>query len=141
VIKYLLIISLLLIHFNSFSRDLPDFDKFYSILIKLESGGKTNAVGDGGRAIGAAQIHKGYFLDAIEYNKNLQKYSYSNCFDGAVSKLIVKSYLIRYSKGNSFQEWAKLHNGGPNWADATGQKKTNLNNYWKKFKKILAAAP
>lgn len=139
MIKYLLIISFFLINLQAFSRDLENFDKFYSILIQLESGGKTNAIGDGGRAIGPAQIHKAYFLDAQQFNKELNKYKYEDCFRLDVSKLVVKSYILRYSnsKIDSFETWAKMHNGGGRyWLNKSKKYQNNLDIYWRKFQNI-----
>lgn len=130
--KYLFLLFVFFIQISCFSRDLPDFDKFWAILIKLESGGKTNTVGDAGRAIGPAQIHKAYFLDAQEYNKELNKYKYSDCFNPDVAKEVVKAYLSRYCKENDFESWARCHNSGPEWKN----KKELTNKYWNKFKKI-----
>jgi len=50
--------------FPVFSQNNDSFERFYSILIKVESGGKSNAIGDNGKAIGPAQIHKVYWQDA-----------------------------------------------------------------------------
>lgn len=131
-----LILILFIFSFNLvvLGRELPDFDRFWVVLTKLESSNNPKAIGDGGKAIGIAQIHKIYFIDAQKNNEFLQKYSYSNCFDAEISKLVVKAYIVRYSKTDDFQEWARIHNGGP-----LGNKKQSTIKYWLKFKKMLAA--
>jgi hypothetical protein len=72
--KYFVLFLAIFVHFECLSRDLVDFDRFWKILVEIESGGKTNAIGDGGKAIGIAQIHKAYFIDAQQFNKELNKY-------------------------------------------------------------------
>ena len=131
MLKHLLIFSFILVNSLEISRDLEKFEKIWLILIQLESGGKPNAIGDNGKAIGPAQIHKAYWQDAVEYDKTI-KGEYKNCFDINYSKKIVYAYLLRYSKSNNWEEWCRLHNSGPNWA----KKKHLTNGYWAKFKKI-----
>ena len=132
MLKIISIISFILVNLLAFSRDLEKFDEFWVILIKLESNNNSAAIGDGGRAIGVAQIHKAYWQDAVEYNKTIGG-EYKNCFDINYSKKIVYAYLLRYSKSNNWEEWARLHNSGSSW-----KKKKNLtDNYWNKFKKLI----
>jgi hypothetical protein len=135
--KYFVLFLVIFVHFECLSRDLVDFDRFWKILVEIESGGKTNAIGDGGKAIGIAQIHKAYFIDAQQFNKELNKYKYTDCFNPEISESVVRAYLSKYSKTNSFEEWAKLHNGGPGWKNKTGQAEINLIKYWQKFRDRL----
>lgn len=125
---WLIIYYVFLSIYACFGRELNDFDKFWPILTQLESSNNPKAVGDGGKAIGIAQIHEIYFLDAQKYDKNLRKYKYSDCFNPEISKLVVISYLSKYCKSNSFEEWARIHNGGP-----LGNNKQSTIKYWKKF--------
>ena len=109
------------------------FKQFLSILARVESGGKTNAVGDNGKAIGIYQIHYSYWKDAIEYSKSIGKDiggKYNDCFDPEYAAKIVSAYLSRYCKGGTWEEMARCHNSGPQW-----KKKYHLTNkYWEKFK-------
>lgn len=132
--KYLLIFCLIFVNYQGFSRDLPDFERFWIILTQLESNNNPKAIGDNGLAIGIAQIHKNYFLDAQKFDKSLINNSYSDCFDPKIAKKVVKSYLSRYCKENedSFENWARCHNSGWNWK----KKKDLTNNYWMKFSRL-----
>lgn len=130
--KIILIFSFFLVTFNGISRDLKDFDRFYSIISKLESNNNPKAIGDNGLAIGIAQIHKNYFIDAQKYDKNLINNSYLDCFRVDISKKIVYAYLLKYSKTNDFEEWCRLHNSGPDWKN----KRELTNKYYQKFLKI-----
>lgn len=134
--KNLIILSLFLLNFNSFASTNDDFKLFLKILARVESGGKTNAIGDGGKAIGIYQIHYSYWKDAIDFNKSI-KGKYEDCFNSEYAGKIVNNYILRYCKSNSYEDWARLHNGGWNHKNKTGKAKENLNNYWARFNKEL----
>lgn len=135
--KFCLIFCLILINFHSFGRELSNFNQFLIILGKLESNNNDFAVGDNGKSISRYQIQLKCYQDATNFNKSIQ-FSYNSLTNRANAEIVVKAYISRYSKNNSFEEWARLWNGGPAWKKATGQKKKNLDIYWKKFEKILA---
>lgn len=121
--KYLIILFLFSLNNSIFARELKEFDKFWSVLTKLESNNNEKSVGDGGKAIGIAQIHYVYWLDSGVKGK------YTQCFDKNYSKKVVYSYLLKYSKTDDFEEWTRLHNSGPGWRS----KKKLTDNYYKKF--------
>lgn len=107
-------------------------------LVESGAGDQSDAVGDGGKAIGPLQIWKVYFQDAIEFNEDLQKYKYEDVKDYKVAKLIVKAYMKRYATKKRIgrkptdEDMARIHNKGPN-----GYKKQSSLAYWKKVKKSL----
>ncbi len=107
-----------------------DFGPFLKILSKLESSDNNRAIGDNGRAIGRYQIHKIYWSDAIKYDKSIGG-KYEDCFNKEYSERIIKSYLLKYCKKFTFEEMARIHNGGPN-----GYKKQATIKYWARFLKI-----
>jgi len=116
--------------FPVFSQNNDSFERFYSILIKVESGGKSNAIGDNGKAIGPAQIHKVYWQDATSFDKSIGG-KYEDCFNKDYSKNIVRAYMNRYCKNGTFEQMARCHNSGPDW-----KRKYHLtNSYWRKFQK------
>lgn len=115
---------------TAFSQNNDSFDKFYSILIKVESGGKTNSIGDNGKAIGPAQIHKVYWQDATSFDKSIGG-KYEDCFRLDYSKKIVRAYMNRYCKNGTWEEMARCHNSGWNWRN----KYSLTNSYWRKFQK------
>lgn len=124
--KIIVCFLLILINYSVFSRELKQFDKFWAVLTTVESSNNPKAIGDGGKAIGIAQIHKIYWQDSGIPGE------YEQCFDINYSKRVVYAYLLKYSKTDNFEEWARIHNGGP-----TGNKKQSTINYWRKFKKIF----
>lgn len=131
MIKYLLILSIFSFNLIGFGRELSNFNQFWEVLTQLESSNNPKAVGDNGLAIGIAQIHRVYWQDSGVPGK------YEQCFDINYSKKIVYAYLLRYSKTDNFEEWARLHNGGCNWKKKKGQAKKNLDSYWAKFSVIM----
>ena len=81
---------------------------FFRALHVVETSGRTGPIlGDGGKALGPLQIHRGYHAD-------------SRVADLDYSKRVVSAYLQRYAP----QAWAagdvttlaRIHNGGPKGA-------------------------
>ncbi len=130
MIKNVVILGLLIINNTIFGQITNDFNKFYLILGKLESNNNKNAIGDNGKAIGIYQIHEHYFNDARDFDKNLSKLAYNDCFNPEISKLVVRSYISRYCKNGSMEDMARCHNSGPNWKN----KINKTNNYIKRFR-------
>ena len=59
---------------------------------QVESGGDSEAVGDGGDSIGAYQIQRAYFDDAVEFDKSLAKYKYEDVKKDDVARKVIKAY-------------------------------------------------
>ena len=101
-------------------------------MLEVESGGKDDAVGDNGKAIGPYQTWEVYWRDAVEYEPSIGG-KYSDCKNRAYAERIVVAYLNRYApKGATYETLARIHNGGP-----TGYKKSKTIKYWNKIKKVL----
>jgi hypothetical protein len=132
-ILFFIILGILFLNNTVFcaNKDIPD--KFFSVLSQIESNNKPNTIGDNGLAIGIYQIHEIYFKDALQYDESLRKYKYSDCFNSGIAKLIVRAYMSKYAKDFSFEEMARLHNGGPNFRN----KINKTNKYWERFQKEL----
>lgn len=87
-------------------------DSFFRALHLVETSGKRGAIlGDGGKALGPLQIHRGYHADSGVGGE------YSRCADLDYSKRVVSAYLQRYApaawaKGD-VTTLARIHNGGP----------------------------
>jgi len=82
----------------------------------VETGGERdpdNAVGDGGDALGAYQIHRAYWLDATEKDPALRALGYESVTDRAVAERVVIAYLTRYAPNWKLDTVARIHNGGP----------------------------
>jgi hypothetical protein len=106
-------------------------DALLDAIERVESGGRANAIGDGGKSIGAYQIGKLFWRDGCEYLK--VDWPYSAAKDKAKARQVVRAYLTRYGKGKTLEQLARIHNGGPN-----GDKKAATLAYWNRVKKELA---
>ena len=113
-------------------------EKLLNALIKVESNGNDKAIGDNGKAIGCLQIHRVYWVDAIE--RSGLGGNYVDCMRRDYSKCVVRAYMNRHGKlwwktmdGFNAEKIARIHNGGPK-----GYKKKATKSYWKKVKKVLA---
>jgi hypothetical protein len=99
-------------------------------LITVESNGRDNAVGDGGLAIGALQIHKAVVVDVNRIAGT--SYTHQQMTNRVAARKVCEIYLNRYAAGKSNEEAARIWNGGP-----TGHRKSATVNYWNKVKKHL----
>ena len=111
-------------------------ESFFRALHAVESGGRLGAIkGDKGAALGPLQLHKAYWLDSG------LKGSYSQCSDLGYARAVVSAYMQRKAPlawaAGDCRTLAMVHNGGPQALKAKGQKRTNLETYWKKIKKHL----
>lgn len=111
-------------------------DSFFRALHAVETGGRIGAIkGDNGAALGPLQIHRAYWLDSGV------KGSYSQCSGLAYSRAVVSVYMQRKAPlawaAGDCRTLAMVHNGGPQALKAKGQKKANLETYWKKIQKHL----
>ena len=88
---------------------------FFRALHIVETSGRTGAIlGDGGRALGPLQIHRGYHTDARIGG------DYSRCAELDYSRRVVTAYLQRYAPAawaaGDVTTLARIHNGGPRGA-------------------------
>jgi soluble lytic murein transglycosylase-like protein len=113
---------------------MPDYIQlFIMALISVESGGDNSAIGDNGAAYGCLQLHSAYVQDAAEHAG--EDWTHDDAFDRETAIKIALAYFDRYAtkqrlgRTPTFEDWARIHNGGPN-----GFKKTATDKYWKKVK-------
>lgn len=105
-------------------------------LIAVESNGNDLAIGDGGLAYGALQIHACYVADANEFAK--EDWTHEDAFDREEAIKIFMAYMDRYATEKrlgrrvTIEDIARIHNGGPN-----GYKKSSTDDYWRKVKAEL----
>lgn len=114
-------------------------ERLLDAIMQVESGGDPAAVGDGGRAIGAYQIHRGYWQDAVEFDKSIGGV-YEDCFDPIYARKVVVAYLTRYAPKNAtMEQCARIHNGGCNIFKKKKDSKAwhNTTAYWNKVRKVL----
>ena len=100
----------------------------------VETGGCADpnaATGDNGRAIGAFQIHKCYWQDAVEYDKTIGG-CYADCRNEAYARRIVVAYLSRYCRVWTAETVSRIHNGGPK-----GASRAATLAYWHKVENAL----
>ena len=93
----------------------------------VESRGNCNAVGDGGRSLGAYQIQRPYWLDSRVPGK------YRHVKVKKYARRVVRAYWKRYGPKNAtMEQLARIHVGGPK-----GHKKKATIKYWQKVRKAL----
>lgn len=111
-----------------------DTDRILNAIRQVETGGCKNpseAVGDGGKAIGPFQIHQSYWADAVEHDPSIGGV-YADCKNEAYARRVVIAYLSRYCKVWTDENVARIHNGGP-----SGGKRKATVKYWRKVDNFL----
>jgi hypothetical protein len=97
-------------------------------LITVESNGRDNAVGDGGRAIGALQIHKSVVVDVNRIAGT--HYTHQQMTNRVAARKVCEIYLRHYvtekriGRKPTVADFAKVWNSGPD-----GFKKTCSDRY------------
>ena len=106
-------------------------------IIRHESQGNPNAIGDQGRSHGLAQISVPYYIDARK--EMIKRGITPPPFQAAVkdrywTEQLMHYYMLRYCPkalaSGDLETIAKIHNGGP-----AGAKKSATAKYWAKIKK------
>lgn len=101
-----------------------------SALIIVESSGNDLAVGDGGKAIGPLQIHRGVVLDVNRITGS--SYRHQDMTNRAQARAVCEAYLKHYGKGATTEQLARRWNGGPK-----GDQKQATAAYWRKVQKEI----
>jgi hypothetical protein len=107
-----------------------DLDKLIPALIAVESAGKTDAIGDGGRAVGCLQIWPIMVEDVNRIAGT--NYTLADRLDRKKSIEMAKIYLTHYAAAGTIEHAARKWNGGP-----AGHTKPATIAYWKKVKTQL----
>lgn len=114
-------------------------DRLLHALKMAESGCKSDAIGDNGKAVGILQLHKVYVDDAnriVGYNK----YSYNDRYDVRKSEEMTRIVLTHYGKHYERKTGkrctdeilARIHNRGfSQWNDKLGER------YWNRVKQFM----
>ena len=102
-----------------------DFAGFVRAVHTVETGGRVGPIlGDGGRALGPLQIHRGCFKDSGVAGR------YEDVADLAVATEVLRRYLTRYAPSalatGNWEVCARVWNGGPR-----GMSRATLG-YWRK---------
>lgn len=94
--------------------------------------------GDGGRAIGPYQIHRGYWQDAVAFDPELGG-TYEDCRDLAYAERVIAAYMRRFVpeawRAVDAEVIARTHNGGPR-----GAERASTLRYWERVRSVLEAA-
>ncbi len=107
-----------------------DREKLIQALITVESAGRTDAIGDGGRAVGCLQIWPVMVKDVNRIAGT--RYTLADRKDRQKSIEMAHIYLAHYAKNDTLENAARKYNGGP-----AGHKKQSTIAYWKKVKTQL----
>ena len=102
-------------------------------LLAVESGGNDLAVGDGGRARGALQIHAGVVQDVNRHHGT--RYTHRDMHDRAKAVRVASLYLATYAPGASPEVQARVWNGGPR-----GATKAATVGYWARVRREMGGA-
>ena len=114
-------------------------DKLLYALKMAESGGKSHAIGDSGKAVGILQLHKVYVDDANRI-VGYKKYSYNDRYDVRKSEEMTRIVLTHYGKHYerktgkrcTVEVLARIHNRGfSQWNDKLGER------YWNRVKQFM----
>lgn len=90
------------------------------------------AVGDNGNSIGAYQIQKSYWIDAVEKNPHLKERGYEAVKDPAYAEQIIIAYMTRYAPDWKPETILRIHNKGPK-----GHKIKASVKYWREARQYL----
>ena len=107
----------------------------FRAIVAIESGGDCNAVGDGGKAVGPAQIWE---ITVRDCNRILGKpiFTLDDRVSLSKSAEMFQTYTEHYGKKYGVpvtdEVRARIWNGGPN-----GPKKASTEGYWQKVKKKI----
>ena len=125
---------------NAFGMDLAQWLWLLCSIITVESNGKVDAVGDGGKAIGILQIHACVVVDVNRVHGTsfslADRYNPDKSLDIAYLYLSHwgKSYQRKTGKAPTTETLSRIWNGGPN-----GWKKEATVKYWNKVNNQLQA--
>ncbi len=101
----------------------------FSAIMAVETGGELNPMYAVGRhkEIGPFQITREYFEDS-----GIKGTWTQNCLYVDRSIKVMRAYWNRYAKLHTLEEYARLHNGGPN-----GMDKNITLEYWHKVREQM----
>ena len=130
--------TIILLAALSFSGVDPDgLRPLFDAIRQVESGGRDNAVGDGGKSVGPYQIGRAYWADGCKQGNVKWDYD-EHVRDSDHCEYVMYYYWQRYCRQAMNGDWqtlARVHNGGP-----TGPAKKATLPYWQKVKKELEHA-
>lgn len=112
------------------NSDMRLADTWRAICI-VESGGKVDAVGDRGAAVGIAQIHK-VLVDDVNRIQKREHFIYCDRYSPDASYRMFRIYVLHYYPNGGPEQWSRCWNGGPN-----GVHKKATVRYWERVSNVM----
>lgn len=113
---------------SSSQKMIDKFDRIINCLIFIESEGRSNRIGDNGKAVGVLQIHP-ITIEDVNQIIGSKKYKLSDRKCPVKSREIARIYLQHYTNKNwNAGKICRVWNGGPD-----GWKKWSTEKYKEKF--------
>lgn len=111
-------------HYDRYARILPAIEH-------VESSGRADAVGDGGKAVGILQIHPIMVAD-VNRIVGEERWTLEDRLCPDESRAMFRVYSNHYSRGKSDEHVARSWNGGPK-----GPQKKATEKYWAKVQRVM----
>lgn len=118
-------------------------DKEWTLLIRaihhIESNEGKKLVGDGGKALGPLQIHKG-MIDLVNKIQSEHHFTYKDRLSYQKSLLVFQIFQDKYNPEHNLEIASKIWNGGskskyPDYSTSKSTRRTkNVQKYWGKVK-------
>ena len=112
--------------------------ELFNAICEVESGGDPGAIGDGGKAVGIAQIWCVMVDDCNRIVGN-KSFTYQDRRDVEKSFQMFNVFADHYGRDRSVEWLVRAWNGGPRW-EKRPKAVENSAVYWRKVKKILVDA-
>jgi hypothetical protein len=100
----------------------------------VESSGRADAVGDGGKAVGILQIHP-IMVEDVNRILGQDRYTLADRLDPAKSREMFRVYSDHYARCGDAEKVARNWNGGPR-----GHRKAATVAYWRKVERAMGGA-
>jgi hypothetical protein len=108
-----------------------EIEKLIPALEKVESGGKANAIGDNGKAVGVLQVWP-VMVNDVNRIRSGKAYTLADRYSPTKSREMARIYFRHYGKSWTIEQAARCWNGG-----TQGYKKQSTVKYWNKVRKEI----
>lgn len=108
-------------------------DRLLRAIIQVESAGRSDAVGDGGKAVGILQIHACVIADVNDWLGE-ERYALADRLDPSKTREIFTHYIARWCPNGTDEQKSRVWNGGPR-----GASKPATAGYWERVRKAMEA--
>lgn len=104
----------------------------------VESGGRSDVIGDSGLAVGAFQIHP-IMVDDVNRILGRREFTLYDRWSKERSRQTFLVFATHYGRGKSAEWIARAWNGSPRWEHKSASVKANTARYWSKVQGQLQA--